>query len=57
MESEHIHPGPSEDGPATTGFLPLTLAIGLFVMGLFVLGIVPGVGCDDAAASDRTSSP
>ncbi|MEM7152698.1 MAG: hypothetical protein AAF799_07640 [Myxococcota bacterium] len=32
-----------DDGePASTGFLPLTLAIALFVTGLFVLGIIPG---------------
>ena len=32
----------ADDGePSSTGFLPLGLAISLFVTGLFVLGIVP----------------
>jgi hypothetical protein len=42
-----------EEAPST-GFLPITLALGLFVTGLFVLGFVPGLQCHpDAAAEDR----
>ena len=33
--------GHDEDGEQSTGFLPLGLAISLFVTGLFVLGIIP----------------
>jgi hypothetical protein len=43
LGSIHSHSGehPHEaDEPASTGFLPLTLAITLFVTGLFVLGFV-----------------
>ncbi|MEM9457106.1 MAG: hypothetical protein AAGF11_23210 [Myxococcota bacterium] len=43
---DHAHHAANEtDDEAetpSTGFLPLSLAIGLFVTGLFVLGIVPG---------------
>jgi hypothetical protein len=35
-----------DDGESpSTGFLPLSLAISLFVTGLFVLGLIPGVQC------------
>jgi hypothetical protein len=35
-----------DDGePQSTGFLPLSLAVALFVTGLFVLGLIPGVQC------------
>lgn len=33
---DHAH----DDEPTSTGFLPISLAIGLFVTGLFVLGYV-----------------
>lgn len=33
---------------ATTGFLPIALAIGLFVMGLFIFGFVPSFQCSGA---------
>jgi hypothetical protein len=45
---------PTSDAGATpeetpsTGFLPITLALALFVTGLFVLGIVPGFTCGDS---------
>ena len=47
---DHSHGGAhdhdDDDGePTSTGFLPLSLAISLFVTGLFVLGLVPGVSC------------
>lgn len=41
-----------EDTPST-GFLPITLAVALFVTGLFVLGIVPGFTCGEAPATER----
>lgn len=45
----HAHEGDGEDDdggePTSTGFLPLSLAISLFVTGLFVLGLIPGVQC------------
>jgi hypothetical protein len=41
-----------EESPST-GFLPITLAVVLFVTGLFVLGIVPGFSCGDATAMER----
>jgi hypothetical protein len=38
----HTPEGDEDDGePQSTGFLPLSLAISLFVTGLFVLGIIP----------------
>ena len=42
----------AEETPST-GFLPITLAVGLFVTGLFALGIVPGLGCDPPVAAQR----
>ena len=33
---DHTH----DDEPTSTGFLPISLALGLFVTGLFVLGYV-----------------
>lgn len=33
---DHAH----DDEPTSTGFLPISLALGLFVTGLFVLGYV-----------------
>jgi hypothetical protein len=43
----HGEEGDDEDDgePHSTGFLPLSLAISLFVTGLFVLGLIPGVQC------------
>lgn len=45
--AEHAEESPDEDDgePTSTGFLPLGLAISLFVTGLFVLGLIPGVQC------------
>jgi hypothetical protein len=43
---EHDEHGEDDDGePTSTGFLPIGLAISLFVTGLFVLGFIPGVSC------------
>jgi len=46
----HAHDAEESDGeddgePSSTGFLPLGLAISLFVTGLFVLGLIPGIQC------------
>jgi hypothetical protein len=41
-----------EESPST-GFLPITLALALFVTGLFVLGIIPGFSCGDNTAAER----
>ncbi len=40
----HEHDEDDDGEPPSTGFLPLSLAISLFVTGLFVLGFVP-VSC------------
>ncbi|MCH9686060.1 MAG: hypothetical protein K0V04_31790 [Deltaproteobacteria bacterium] len=41
----HAHPPDEPDGdPPSTGFLPMSLAIALFVTGLFVLGVIPNCG-------------
>ena len=44
MATEIPNPVEDTEEAPSTGFLPLSLAVGLFVTGLFVLGIVPG-GC------------
>jgi len=50
----HSHDHESEDGhedgpePSSTGFLPMGLAVGLFVIGLFALGFVR---CDPTGGS------
>lgn len=36
----HSHPHDDDDEPSSTGFLPISLAVGLFVTGLFALGYV-----------------
>lgn len=57
MEGEHVHDGSCEDRSTTTGFLPLSLALGLFLMGLFVLGIVPGASCGSDSVPDASGKP
>ena len=38
----HHHHDDEDDGePASTGGLPMMIAVGIFIIGLFVLGIVP----------------
>jgi hypothetical protein len=48
-DEPHEHAEADDDGddgePSSTGFLPISLAISLFVTGLFVLGLIPGVSC------------
>jgi hypothetical protein len=50
---------PTTDASATpeempsTGFLPITLALGLFVTGLFVLGIVPSFTCGETPVTQE----
>jgi hypothetical protein len=40
LGDEHAHDHAHDDEPTSTGFLPISLALGLFVTGLFVLGYV-----------------
>jgi hypothetical protein len=44
-DEHHEHHEDDDGEPTSTGFLPIGLAISLFVTGLFVLGIIPGVSC------------
>jgi hypothetical protein len=37
----HTHDEDDDGEPQSTGFLPISLAISLFVTGLFVLGLIP----------------
>lgn len=53
---DHEHGSDGEDTPST-GFLPLSLAVGLFVTGLFVLGIVRLPSCHTAPEVDTPTSP
>ncbi|MBK8265982.1 MAG: hypothetical protein IPK80_32215 [Nannocystis sp.] len=43
----------SDDDTPSTGFLPLSLALALFITGLFTLGIIPGTGCEPPASAFR----
>lgn len=48
----------AEEGSSSTGFLPMGLAVALFLMGLFVLGFVPSSGCSDSAvAAEEAPAP
>jgi hypothetical protein len=52
-DHDHEHDGECQgDAPASTGFLPISLALGLFITGLFVLDL--DLGCN--APSDAQSS-
>jgi hypothetical protein len=55
-DHEHADHGCDGDPPPSTGFLPISLAIGLFVTGLFALGIIPGLSCGPKDATS-TSPP
>ncbi|MBX7082386.1 MAG: hypothetical protein K1X88_24485 [Nannocystaceae bacterium] len=37
----HDHDDDDDGEPASTGFLPISLALALFITGLFVLDVVP----------------
>lgn len=60
--SEHHHTpgaaretrGPGGDDNASTGFLPISLALALFLSGLFVLGVVPS-SCDTKVSTTPTA--
>ena len=52
MEPSTKAPAAADETPST-GFLPITLALGLFVTGLFALGIIPGFSCDRIQSSQR----
>jgi len=54
METDHADGHPEE--AHSTGFLPITLAVGLFIMGLFALGLVPRAGCG-APAPEAITQP
>jgi len=43
----------SENDAPSTGFLPLSLALTLFITGLFALGIIPGTGCEPPPSALR----
>lgn len=45
----------SDDEQASTGFLPISLALALFVTGLFALGVIP-TDCNGTTAA-ATASP
>jgi hypothetical protein len=47
--------GAAPEETPSTGFLPITLALGLFVTGLFVLGIVPGFSCGNEAVEQPSN--
>jgi hypothetical protein len=61
VASQHVHSTPSDGGESSddeapsTGFLPLSLAVILFVTGMFVLGVIPTSSCtpDAAAVSEH----
>ncbi len=55
-DCDHQH-DPDEDDTPSTGFLPLSLAVGLFVTGLFVLGIVRLPSCFTNADTDAAALP
>ncbi|MBK6916309.1 MAG: hypothetical protein IPH07_02805 [Deltaproteobacteria bacterium] len=39
---DHDHGHADDDGePSSTGFLPISLALALFITGLFVLDVIP----------------
>lgn len=54
MRQRDDSPGDGDDDPPSTGFLPLTLALTLFVTGLFVLA--PGVRCGTSEAASGPAS-
>lgn len=45
----HDHREEESGEGLSTGFLPISLALVLFVTGLFVLGWIPGLQCDPEA--------
>lgn len=44
VSDSHQHSDEPEP-PTSTGFLPISLALALFITGLFVLDLVPGLNC------------
>ena len=48
----HDHADEDPRETPSTGFLPISLALALFIPGLFVLGLVPGVQCQSEAAAN-----
>ena len=54
MRQRDDSPGDGDDDPPSTGFLPLTLALTLFITGLFVLA--PGVRCGTGEAASEPAA-
>jgi hypothetical protein len=52
-DHDHEHDKNCQDPPASTGFLPISLALGLFITGLFVLDLDLGCGSPTASSSNR----
>jgi len=52
-QHDHEHDQDCQDAPASTGFLPISLALGLFITGLFVLDVDLSCGSADRSASSR----
>lgn len=50
-DHDHEHDADCKDAPPSTGFLPISLALGLFITGLFVLDLDLGCGNTPAASS------
>jgi hypothetical protein len=50
-DCEHDHAHDDDAEPASTGFLPISLALGLFITGLFVLDVVPLPHCGSSPSA------
>jgi hypothetical protein len=50
-DCEHHHEPEDDAEPASTGFLPISLALALFITGLFVLDVVPVPRCGASSVS------
>ncbi|HWB73533.1 MAG TPA: hypothetical protein VG755_01235 [Nannocystaceae bacterium] len=50
-EHHHEHEHEDDGEPASTGFLPISLALALLVTGLFVLDVIPMPRCGASATN------
>ncbi len=50
-DCEHDHEHDEDGEPASTGFLPISLALALFITGLFVLDVIPVPRCGPSPAA------
>jgi len=48
---DHGHDHEDDGEPASTGFLPISLALALFITGLFVLDVIPVPRCGPSSAT------